>query len=104
MGNPVELKALFALIRGSPGAEIVFLNQNLPIRSSSVLRDFDAHFLGTLTRRLFDLVHERRDCLRLVEFYNDMLDGVGRALVQCVAPRPECPSSRCLNRVSLILG
>jgi hypothetical protein len=43
MGNPVEIKALFfTLIRGSPGAEIVFLNQNLAIRPTSVLRDFNS--------------------------------------------------------------
>jgi hypothetical protein len=59
MVRRVEIKALFfALISGSPGTEIVFLNQNLAIRSSSVLRDFDAHFLGTLTQRLFDFVHQ----------------------------------------------
>jgi lactate dehydrogenase-like 2-hydroxyacid dehydrogenase len=46
----VETKALvFALMRGSPGAEGVFLNQNLPISSASILRDFNAYFLGTLS-------------------------------------------------------
>lgn len=78
MGNAVEIKALFfALIGGSPGAEIVFLNQNLAVRSSSVLRDFNAHFLGTLTPRLFDFVDEPRDRLRSVEFQDDVLDGIG---------------------------
>ena len=56
----MEIKALvFTLIRGSSGAEGVFLNQNLPIRSASVLRDFNAYFLGTLTQLLFDFVHSR---------------------------------------------
>ena len=37
MANLVEIKALFlALVGGSPGAEGVFLNQNLAIRSTSV--------------------------------------------------------------------
>ena len=77
MRHPVEIKALvFALIRGSSGAEGVFLNQNLPIRSASVLRDFNAYFLGSLTHRLFDFVHESRDRLRLVKFKDDALNGV----------------------------
>ena len=76
MGHPVEIKALvFALIRGSSGAEGVFLNQNLPIRSASVLRDFNAYFLGTLSCRLFDFVREPRDRLRLVKFKDDVLPG-----------------------------
>ena len=78
MGNLAQIKALFfALIRCSPGAEGVFLNQNLPISSTSVLRDFNAYFLGTLSYRLFDFVHEPRDRLRLVKFNDDMLKGVG---------------------------
>ena len=44
MGNAVQIKALFfSLIRGSPGAEIVFLNQDLAICPRSVFRDFYAH-------------------------------------------------------------
>jgi hypothetical protein len=59
MGNLAQIKALFfALILRSPGAEGIFLNQNLPISSTSVLRDFNAYFLGTLSYRLFDSVHE----------------------------------------------
>ncbi len=88
MGNPVEVKALFfALVRGSPWAEIVFLNQNLAIRSSSVLRDFDAHFLGTLTHRLFDFVNEPRNRLRPIKFHDDMLEGVGASAHPTGGPR-----------------
>jgi hypothetical protein len=77
MSNPVEIKPLFfALIGGSPGAEIVLLNQNLAISSSSVLRDFNEYLLGPLLHRLFDFVHETRDPLRLVEFQDDVLDDV----------------------------
>jgi hypothetical protein len=44
MGNAVEIKALFfSRIRGSPGAEIVFLNQDLAICARSVFRDFYVH-------------------------------------------------------------
>jgi hypothetical protein len=32
---------------------------------------------GSIPRRLFDFVHETRNCLRLVEFQDDALDGVG---------------------------
>src|SRR5438105_15031591 len=54
-----QAKALvFALIRGSSGAEGVFLNQNLPIRSASVLRDFNAYCLGTLSCYLFYFGHD----------------------------------------------
>jgi hypothetical protein len=44
--NQAEIKALFfALKGGSPGTEIVFLNQNLPIRPASIIRGFHAHLL-----------------------------------------------------------
>ena len=77
MAYLAEIKALFfALVGGSPRAEGVFLNQNLAVRSTSVLRDFYAYFLGTLSRRLFDLIHEPRDRLRLVKFRDDVLNGV----------------------------
>jgi hypothetical protein len=36
----------FALVDGSPGAEGIFLNQDLAIRAASVLRDLHAHFLS----------------------------------------------------------
>ena len=36
MGDLAEIEALFfALVGGSPGAEVVFLNQNLAVRSPS---------------------------------------------------------------------
>src|ERR1700746_22185 len=58
MGDLAEIEALFfALIGGSPGAEVVFLNQNLAVRSATILRDFHAHLLGTFPHRLPDLVH-----------------------------------------------
>jgi hypothetical protein len=44
-----EIEALFfALIGGSPRAEVVFLNQNLAVRSAAVFRGFHAYFLGAL--------------------------------------------------------
>jgi hypothetical protein len=78
MSDLPEVDALFfALIGGSPGAEVVFLNQNLAVRLAAVLRDFHAYFLGTLPHRLLDLVDEARDRLRPVELNDDVLDGVG---------------------------
>ena len=78
MAYLAEVKALLlALVGRSPGAEGVFLNQNLAVRATCVLRDFYAYFLGTLSRRLFDLIHEPRDRLRLVKFHHDVLGGVG---------------------------
>jgi hypothetical protein len=67
----------FALIGGSPGAEVVFLNQNLAVRLAAVLRDFHAHFLGTLPHRLLDLIDEARDRLRPVKLNDDVFGGVG---------------------------
>ena len=99
----MEIKALFfALIRGSPGAEIVFLNQNLAIRPTTIFRDFNAHFLGTLTHRLFDFVYETRDRLRLVEFYDDMLNGVGASAHPTRSPRAGMSVEQVLNRVSRV--
>src|SRR4051794_89065 len=101
MGNPVEIKALvFALIHGSAGTEGVFLNQNLPIRSASVLRDFNAYFLGTLSCRLFDFVHQPRDRLRLVKFNDDMLNGVGAGAHPTCRARAGMSVEQILNRVS----
>jgi len=55
MGDPGEIQALFfALIGGSLGTEIVFLDKNLAIRSPSIVRNLDAHLLGTFTHRFFD--------------------------------------------------
>jgi len=59
MGDPGETQALFfALIGGSPGTEIVFLDKDLAIRSPSIVRNLDAHLLGTFTHRFFDFVDE----------------------------------------------
>src|SRR5580693_5802850 len=78
MANLAEIEALFfALVGGSPGAEVVFLNQNLAVRSAAVLRDFHAHFLGALPHRLLDLIDEARDRLRPVKLNDDVFDGVG---------------------------
>src|ERR1700719_1481011 len=78
MGDLAEIEALFfALVGGSPGAEVVFLNQNLAVRSAAVLRDFHAHFLGTLPHRLLDLIDEARDRLRPVKLNDDVFGGVG---------------------------
>src|ERR1700720_265866 len=78
MGDLAEIEALFfALIGGSPGAEVVFLNQNLAVRSAAVLRDLHAHFLGTLPHRLLDLIDEARDRLRPVKLNDDVFGGVG---------------------------
>ena len=59
MASLEEVKALlFALLRGSPWAEGVLLNQDLAVRSTSILRDFHAYFLGALSNCLLDLVRE----------------------------------------------
>ena len=101
----MEIKALvFALIRGSPGAEGIFLNQNLPISLASVLRDFDAYFLGTLSCRLFDFVHEARDRLRLVKFKDDMLNGVRAGAHPAGGAGAGMSVEQMLNRVRRILG
>jgi hypothetical protein len=105
MAYLAEVKALLlALVGRSPGAEGVFLNQNLAVSATCVLRDVNADFLGTLARRLFDLVHEPRDCLRLVEFYDDMLDGVGARASPTRRARAGMSVEQMLNRVSWILG
>src|SRR5215510_6306130 len=67
----------FALVGGSPGAEGVFLNHDLAVRSTSILRDLHADFLGALSQCLLDLVREPRDRLRLIKFHDDVLDGIG---------------------------
>src|SRR5271168_3314565 len=105
MGNSLEIKALFfALIRGSSGAEVVFLNQDLPIGSTSVPRDFNAYFLGTLSHRLFNFVHEPRDRLRLIKFNDDMLKGVGTRAHPTGGARAGASVEQILNRVCRILG
>jgi len=68
MGDLAKIEALFfALISGSPGAEVVFLNQNLAVRLAAVLRDFHAYFLGTLPHLLLDFIEDARDRLRSVK-------------------------------------
>jgi hypothetical protein len=43
MSDLEEIEALFfVLVGGSPGAEVIFLNQNLAVRSAAILRDFHA--------------------------------------------------------------
>jgi len=59
MANLAEIKALFfALKGGSPRTEIVFLNQNLAIHPTSIVRDFHADLLRTVPHCLFDFVVE----------------------------------------------
>ena len=78
MASLDKVEALFfALVRGSPGAEGVLLNQDLVVRLTFIFRDFHADFLGALPHCLLDLVDKPRDRLRLVKFHDDMLDGVG---------------------------
>src|SRR6266853_4895539 len=49
MSDLAEIEALFfALVGGSPRAEVVFLNENLAVGLGAVFRNFEAHFLGTL--------------------------------------------------------
>src|SRR5258708_34095076 len=98
MSGLAEIEVLFfALIGGSPGAEVVFLNQNLAVRLAAVFRGFHAYFLGTLARRLLDLVDEARDRLRPVQLNDNMLGSVGGSApparrpsaAASVRPRPD---------------
>ena len=66
----------FTLVGGSPGAEVVFLNQDLAIGSTSIFGDLDADFLGLLARGLLNFVDQTRDRLRLIKFHNDALDRI----------------------------
>jgi hypothetical protein len=103
--NQAEIKALFfALKDGSPGTEIVFLNQDLPICPASIIRGFHAHLLGALARRLFHFVNEPRYCLRLVKFHHDVLGGVGPRAGPTRPSRAGPPIEQIINRVSGILG
>src|ERR1700756_4481762 len=78
MSDLTEIEALFfALVGGSPGAEVVFLNQNLAVRLAAVFRDVQAHFLGTLPPRLPDLIEKARDRLPPVKFNDDVFNSVG---------------------------
>jgi hypothetical protein len=104
MANLEEIEALFfALIGGSPGAEGVLLNQGLAVGSTAVLRHLHAHFLSTLPHRLFDLIDEPRDRLRLVKFYNDLLGGVGARAEPARRAGAGTSIQQMLDRVSRIL-
>jgi hypothetical protein len=101
----VEIKALlFALIRGSPGAEIVFLDKNLAIRLTTIIRGLHANLLCTLPHRLFDFVDEPRNRLRLIKFHDDVLDGVGTRTEPTRASRPRVFIKQIFNRVRPVLG
>src|ERR1700730_3742258 len=105
MGDLAKIEALFfALVGGSPGAEVVFLNQYLAVRLTAVLRDFHAHFLGTLPHRLLDLIDEARDRLRLVKLNDDALESVGARTDPAGGSRTAASVSHMLDRVSRILG
>src|SRR5262249_47529486 len=73
--EPVEAQGL-ALIGGSPRTEVIFLNQDLAFRSTSIFRDLDPDFLGPLSKGLLNLIHQPRDRLWLVKFHNDTLDRI----------------------------
>src|ERR1700751_4971406 len=104
MGDLAEIEALFfALIGGSPGAEVVFLNQNLAVRSATILRDFHAYFLSTLAHCLLDLVQEARDRLRPVKFHDDVLNGVGTCTDPARGSGAAASVQHMLDRVSRIL-
>src|SRR3954447_19463409 len=104
MGDLAEIEALFfALIGGSPGAEVVFLNQNLAVRSAAVFRGFHAYFLGTLARRLLDLVDEARDRLRPVKLNDNVLGSVWASADPARGSGPAGSSQHMLDRVSRIL-
>src|SRR5229473_1498573 len=104
MSDLEEIEALFfVLVGGSLGAEVVFLNQNLAVRSAAILRVFHAYFLGTLPRRLLDLIYEARDRLRPVKFHDDVLDGVGARADPARGCGAAASIQHMLDRVSRIL-
>src|SRR5262249_16375968 len=93
-----------ALKAGSSRTEIVFLNQDLPIRPASIVGGFHPHLLRSLAHRLFDLVNEPRNRLRPVEFHHDVLGGVGPRPDPARASRTEQSIKEIFNWVSGILG
>src|SRR3984893_10896017 len=104
MGDLAEIEALFfALIGGSPGAEVVFLNQNLAVRLAAVFRGFHAYFLGTLAHRLLDLVDEARDRLRPVKLNDNVLGSVGASAAPARCSGVAASVQHMLDRVSRIL-
>src|SRR5258707_1895164 len=105
MGDLAEIEALFfALIGGSPGAGIGFLNQNLAVRLAAVFRGFHAYFLGTLARRLLDLVDEARDRLRPVKLNDNVLGSVGASAAPARRSGAAASVQHVIDRVSRILG
>ena len=105
MGDLADIEALFfALVGGSPRAEVVFLNQNLAVRSAAALRDLHAHFLGTLPHRLLDLIDEARDRLRPVKLNDDVLGSVRASADPARSSRAGSSVQHMLDRVSRILG
>src|SRR3984893_543276 len=104
MGDLAEIEALFfALVGGSPGAEVVFLNQNLAVRSAAIFRGFHAYFLGTLAHRLLDLVDEARDRLRPVKLNDNVLGSVGASAAPARCSGVAASVQHMLDRVSRIL-
>ena len=99
-----EIEALFfALISGSTGAEVVFLNQNLAVRLAAVFRGFHAYFLGTLARRLLDLVDEARDRLQPVNLDDNVLGSVGASAHPARRSGATASVQHVFDRVSRIL-
>jgi hypothetical protein len=105
MPSLAEVEPLFfALVGSSPGAKGVFLNQDLAVRSASILGDLHAHLLGALAHRLFDLVLEPRDGLRLIELHYDLLDHVGARTDPTRGSRAGASVQQVFDRVGRILG
>ena len=105
MSDLAEIEALFfALIGGSPGAEVVFLNQNLAVRLAAVFRDVHAHFLGTLPQRLLDLIEKARDRLGPVKLNDDVLNDVGMRTDPARGSGAAASVQHMLDGVGWILG
>ena len=105
MSDLAEIEALFfALVGGSSGAEVVFLNENLAVRLGAVFRNFDAHFLGTLPYRLLDLIDEARDRLRPVKLNDDVFNDVGTRTDPARGSGAVASVQHMLDGVSRILG
>jgi hypothetical protein len=104
MADLEKVEALFfALVRGSPGAEGVLLNQDLAIRSAPILRDFHADLLGALALCLLDLVQESGDGLRLIKLYHDLLGRVGARTAPARCSGAGASVQQVFDRVGLIL-
>jgi hypothetical protein len=104
MAHLLEIESLFfVLVGGSPGAEGVLLNQDLAVRSASILRDFHAHFLGALAHCLFDLVHELRDGPGPIKFHHDLLNHVGARADPSRGSRTGASVQQVFDRVARIL-